>query len=314
MNQILSVNMPNNKEKKVKDRNSKPVDIVKILQFFVIFLMIYGVLVIGMGVYGIIHKQEVDESNSQFQPTFDISESGTDKVMIKVTSTNKNISKLEYRWNNDTSTVVNGTGTYIEKEVSIPSGNNTLHVTVTDENGNQVSNQKQFERESNIKIQVVGTKIKITSESDSTISYMTYKWDDGEEQTVQVNDTKLEKEIDTEKGLHTLTVKTVDENNNIDTKEQKIKAVSKPTVSVQLSADGYFEIKASDDDELSTVDIWIDKDDNKHYQLNLDGKNMKELDYVLQQIPLHDGANYIQVVVKNASGLTEQSGTIQANK
>ena len=81
---------------------------------------------------------------------------------------------------------------------------------------------------------------------------MTYRWDDEEEKTIQINNTTLEQEIDAIKGLHTLTVITVDEENNTDTKVQKINGVSKPKVSVTTDdSKSYFIIKASDDEKLS---------------------------------------------------------------
>ena len=59
---------------------------------------------------------------------------------------------------------------------------------------------------------------------------MTYRWDDDDETTIQINDTKIEQEIDAKKGTHTLKVVVVDIDNKTDTKEQTIKGVSKPKV------------------------------------------------------------------------------------
>ncbi len=100
---------------------------------------------------------------------------------------------------------------------------------------------------------------------------MTYRWDDEEEKTIQINNTTLEQEIDAIKGLHTLTVITVDEENNTDTKVQKINGVSKPKVSVTTDdSKSYFIIKASDDEKLSKLQFKINQDDNKEYFFNLD--------------------------------------------
>ena len=121
--------------------------------------------------------------------------------------------------------------------------------------------EKQYERQSNINFEVSGNKIKITAESEKTISYMTYRWDEEEEKTIQINDTSVEQEIDAIKGLHTLTVIMVDEDNNTDTKVQKINGVSKPKVSVVTDdSKSYFIITSSDDEKLSKVQFRINQD------------------------------------------------------
>ena len=58
------------------------------------------------------------------------------------------------------------------------------------------------------------------------LSYMTYRWDEDEEQTVQINSTTTEQLIEIPKGQHTLTVSVVDINNNTETKEQEVKGVT----------------------------------------------------------------------------------------
>ena len=90
---------------------------------------------------------------------------------------------------------------------------------------------------------------------------MTYRWDEEEETTIQINDTTVEQEIDAIKGLHTLTVIVVDENNNTDTKVQKINGVSKPTVSVTTDSEKtHFIIKATDDEKITKVEFRINQD------------------------------------------------------
>ena len=312
MNQILSTSMPVN-QKKVRNKNSKPIDKNTILRFFAIALLVFGSLMIGIGAYSIIGKQ-ISTKNENLQPSISIEEKSEDTILLKVVH-NKNISKLEYRWNDEESTVTNGNnGKYIEKEIKVPSGNNTLHVLIVDVDGNEIPYEKQYERESNINFEVSGNKIKITYEGNNKISYMTYRWDEEEEKTIQINDTTIDKQIEAIKGLHTLTVVVVDEYNNTDTKKQKINGVSKPKVSVTLSDDEqHFVIRASDDEKLSTVQFKLNKDDNQDYILNLDDRNMKELNYILP-MELQLGQNFIEVIVKNSSGITEETGLVRFDK
>ena len=312
MNQILSTNIPVN-EKKIKNRNSKPIEVGTILRVFAIALLIFGTFLIGTGIYSIIGKQGASK-NESLQPSISIEDKSEDTILLKVVHS-KNISKLEYRWNDEESTVVNGNnGKYIEKQIKVPSGKNTLHVLVVDEDGKEIPYEKQYERESKINFEVSGNKIKITYEGDKKVSYMTYRWDEEEEKTIQINDTKIDQEIDAIKGLHALTVIVVDEDNNTDTKVQKINGVSKPKITVAVDdAKQHFVIKASDDEKITTIVFRLNQDDNQYYTLNIADMNYNDIQYVLP-MELQSGENTIEVTIKNASGVTEESGIIKYQK
>ena len=178
MNQILSTSMPiNDKKNKIKYKNNKPVDIKNILKFFAISILIFGTLVAGTGVYAI-YKTISKENKTETS------------ILLKVTHS-KNIEKVEYNWNNEDKIVVNGKGgQYLEEEIELPAGTNTLHVLVQDEEGKEIKYEKQYELESNINFEVSENKIKITYNGQKQISYMTYKWDEEEEKTIEINDTK----------------------------------------------------------------------------------------------------------------------------
>ena len=143
---------------------------------------------------------------------------------------------------------------------------------------------------------------------------MTYRWDEEEEKTIQVNDTKIDQEIDAIKGLHTLTVIVVDEDNNTDTKVQKINGVSKPKVTVSVDdAKQHFVIKATNDEVITTIVFRLNQDDNQYYTLNIADMNYNDIQYVLP-MELQAGENTIEVTIKTASGVTEESGIIKYEK
>lgn len=314
MNQILSVNMQP-KGKKVKNKDAKPVDTKLVMRIFAICLLILGIAIIAVAAYTIF-KNLTSEESATLQPSITIEDKSEDTILLKVVS-NKNISKLEYRWNDGESTVENGTnGKYIEKEIKVPAGTSTLYVTITDTNGEEYPYQKQYNRDSNIKLDVSGNKIKITYNGDKEISYMTYKWDDQDEQTIQINDTKINKEIDAIKGLHTLTVTVVDEDNNTDTKVQKINGVSKPEVKVRLDdAQTHFVITATDDEQIKTIEFKLNQDDNQDYIIHLDqnGNSLKEIEYTVP-MELQAGRNTIEVTITNSQGITTDSGVYSYEK
>lgn len=314
MNQILSTSMPmDNKKKKEKKVNTNPAAIKSILKFFAIAMLIFGIFTIGTGAYAVF-KNQSDQQEQNLEPSISIEDKDEETILLKVVH-KKNIAKLEYRWNDEESTVVNGNnGKYIEKQIKVPSGKNTLHVLVVDEDGKEIPYEKQYERESKINFEVSGNKIKITYEGDKKVSYMTYRWDEEEEKTIQINDTKIEQEIDAIKGLHTLTVIVVDEDNNTDTKVQKINGVSKPKITVAVDdAKQHFVIKASDDEKITTIVFRLNQDDNQYWTLNIADMNYNDIQYVVP-MELQSGENTIEVTIKNASGVTEESGIIKYQK
>lgn len=314
MNQILSTSMPmDNKKKKEKKVNTNPIAISSILKFFAIAMLIFGMFTIGTGAYAVF-KNQSEQQEQNLEPSISIENKDEETILLKVVH-KKNIAKLEYRWNDEESTVVNGNnGKYIEKQIKVPSGKNTLHVLVVDEDGKEIPYEKQYERESKINFEVSGNKIKITYEGDKKVSYMTYRWDEEEEKTIQINDTKIDQEIDAIKGLHALTVIVVDEDNNTDTKVQKINGVSKPKITVAVDdAKQHFVIKASDDEKITTIVFRLNQDDNQYYTLNIADMNYNDIQYVLP-MELQSGENTIEVTIKNASGVTEESGIIKYQK
>lgn len=305
MNQILSTSMPMEENKKNRNRR-QAIETGSVLKFFGIVILIFGVFIIGIGGYTVCKNQIVKQQN--VEPTIAIENKTDTSILLKVTH-HKKILKVEYGWNDDELEVINGNnGQYVEQEINIPSGINTLHVKVQDEDGKEKNYEKQYEIASNINFEVSGNKIKIVCDSEETISYMTYKWDDGEETKVEINDTKIEEEIEAIKGLHTLTVVTVDENGKKDTKTQKINGVSKPELIIDVDQDiKHFVIKTSDDEKLQKIEIRLNQDDSQRYLLNLEDKDLKELEYVLP-IELQSGENIIEVKVYNSNNVTCESG------
>ena len=192
---------------------------------------------------------------------------------------------------------------YIEEEISIPSGKNTLYIVVTDENGQEIPYQKEYEIQSNINLEVSGNKIKIKYEGENEISYMTYRWDDGEETKIDINDTKIEQEIDAVKGLHTLTVIVVDTNNNTETKVQKINGVEKPKLEIDVDEDKkHYVITTQDDTGLQKIEIRLNQDDSQKFLINIEGKTEYNCTLPME---LQQGDNLIEVTVYNTNGVTE---------
>lgn len=308
MNQILSTSMPMDNKKK---KSGQSIATSSILKFFGIAILIFGIFLAGTGVYAI-YKNQSYQQEQNLEPTISIENKTENTVMLRITH-KRNIARVEYGWNDEEKTVVNGNnGKYLETEIKIPSGTNTLHVLVVDETGKEMTYEKQYEMESKINLEVTGNKIKITYDGDTKISYMTYRWDEEEETTVEINNTSIDKEIDAIKGLHTLTVVVVDENNNTDTKQQKINGVSKPKITMGIDEQQqHFVIQASDEEQLSKIRFVLNKDEeNQSYFVNLEEQNLKEIQYVVP-FELKQGENIIEVTVYNTNGVSEETGVVR---
>lgn len=302
MNQILSIENNTKKDKK-KSKNSGPIEIHTILKFFSIAILVFGVFMIGTGSYSM--YKDSQSSASKIKPTIYVEEISEKEINLQVTH-ERALAKVTYSWNNETPTEITTNGKKkVEQKIEIPTGTNTLNVYASDANGEEIKYQKKYTLQGDIDInfEVEGNNIKITAEGKNELSYMTYRWDEEEEQKVDINDMTTEQKIEIPKGLHTLTVIVVDSNNQTETKEQEINGVTKPKLEVKTDGSANFVIKASDEQGLDRVEFIIYNSEGEALEKNrlrLDGRTELEYSY-----PLHDGENRLEVVVYNKSEVSE---------
>lgn len=303
LNQILSVESPK-KEKKVKMKNKGPVEIDKIVRFFSITILIFGIFMIGTGSYAMYQNSQA--MNSQAKPTIYVENVSETEVKLQVTH-NKNLEKVTYQWNNEEPVELNAKGKRsIEQTIEIPTGENVLTVYAVDENGQEISYPRTYTREGdiNINLEVDGSNLKVTADGKNELSYMTYRWDEEEETRIDINSMQTEQTIEIPKGQHTLTVIVVDSNNQTETKVQEVKGVTKPTVEVTTDGVSNFIIKAFDEEGIKRVEFIINETNRNSLDLDkvypIDQR--KEFEY---SYPLEPGENKLEVTVYNESGVSE---------
>lgn len=305
LNQILSVD--NSKKEKIKNNNMRtrgPIEIETILKFFAISILIFGVFMIGSGSYSMYKETSKEATNKK--PDIYVGQISETEISLKVTH-NKALSEVTYSWNGEEPIQVSCNGKKeIETKIEIPAGINTLAVYATDVNGQKSEYKKGYsvEEDININIEAKGNNIVITANGKNQLSYMTYRWDEEEETKVDINNNQIEETIEIPKGLHTLTVIVVDENNTTQTKEQDVQGVTKPKLDVTTDGTNFL-IKASDEQGIKRVEFIINE--TEKYRLDLTKayesvEDRKEFEYAY---PLHDGENKLEVTVYNESDITE---------
>lgn len=313
MNQILQV-----QENK---RNSNTVDTKKVVLFFAVCLIIFGLILLGQGAYNTylakanekVTPQNPTTSGTQkpfeiVAPTITLTKMEENKLVIKVDS-EVAISHIIYSWNNESSQTLEETGkTNIEEIIDIPTGNNTLNISVIDSNGNETKKQEQFIIETTkpvIELSVVGNDIKINVTSETELSYVSYKWNsetEKKEDMVTYEDrTKFEKLVEIPKGQNTLKIVAVDKNGNQTEKSQDIKGVTKAKTKV-LAKGKYLDFTVTGEENIKTVEFEFN---GKKYIMNTD--TFGETKTVHYKVEMIQGMNYLKITSTTQSNAVDTS-------
>ena len=309
MNQILATSKPTEKKKKTK-RNGGPADIKTIVRVFAIVMLVFGVFMIGTGSYAIYRENEA--SNMEITKPVITETLNEDSTVVALTVTHdKAIDRIEYSWNDDEVQIITGNGRrYIEQEIEIPGGTNTLNVKAIDIQGQEISTQREFTSEEIINLTISeNNKLKITAESETEIAYMTYRWDEEEEQRVDINSITVDQEIDVPMGTHNIMVTLVDVNNETTTKEQTVMGTTKPIIDIGADDAGeYYLITITDETGLERVELNL-----RGEQRTITVENgEKELKYKLQ---LNEGdENRLEITAYNVDGIASDTRRVSAPK
>lgn len=255
MNQILITG-----EEKVKVKKQKKVLPIKpIVAFYAISIIILGICMISGSVYAKDKINEMVEANTK--PSVEITRNDDDNTVEINVKHIRGITRIAYRWNDEKETVIDGKNRKsILETIDLIGGENTLTVSITEENGQTVTYEKTYTVGNipEIKLEAVSNGVKLTATSEQTIDYIQYNWDDGEKQKIDVGEKQYEGIINAPKGQHTLKIEVVDVNNMKAKKEQLVVGDTEPTLTVKPEyVDGKvaFVIDAEDDEKITKVEI-----------------------------------------------------------
>lgn len=243
MNQILSV-QKNNEKKKNKSKIN--IDMKRMAFIISIIMIIFGITCIGKGAFAIMENVDFENKLESAVPQISIEQDGQ-SVIISVSHI-KNIDSISYSWNNDETKKINGNNSnYVSEVIELPRGNNTLSVTALDVTGKKETAKKDFSidtgkdiQKPTVEISVVGNYIKIVAKDDLELSYLTYRWNDEQEEIIHPtsgDNAKIETQIEIKRGQNSLTVIAVDAGNNTTKREEKFAGLTKPVVDVKADGD-----------------------------------------------------------------------------
>ena len=319
MNQILSTELNRNKTK------STVIDIKKILIFFAVVIIIFG---LAIAIPNIIKTYTESKNNVKVQPTVpDVSiEQGEEELTLKINH-DKPITKITYSWNDGQEITINGNNrTSITQTITLPDGTNKLTMKITDETKNVSKIEKEYTKvvdDISLAFSLIENKIKITASDTVQLSYITYKWNNESENKIELEEnaedkTKLEVEVEIPEGLNTLTVVATNINGKSKTKKQDIEGISSPKIFIQQDGE-YLILNVKDDNVVTLINYTIkytDKNYDQPYRIDLtvhdadyynaiDGLTVKtnnqnqiiEVEY--RQLMTEKGINIISLTAEN---------------
>lgn len=313
MNQILITGEEKVQVKKEK-KEKKVVPINGIVSFFAITIIILGICMISGSVYAKDKINSVVEANAK--PQVEINRNDEDNTIEINVQHIRNITKIVYRWNDEEETVLYGKNGESSKNVSetidLIGGKNTLSVGITEENGETVTYEKTYTAGNipEIKLEAVSNGVKVIATSETTIDYISYNWDDGEEEKITVGDKNYEGTINAPRGQHTLKIEVVDTNNMKANKTQTVVGDTEPTLEIKPQyVDGKvaFVINASDDEKITKVEITHNGGEKQVIDVN-------DLTYKKDIIMTTGETNTLIVKVTNLNGLAKTSRVKFDNK
>ena len=307
MNQILAVE--NKKKEKVKTkkiRTGRPIEIKGIVMFFAVIIMVFGLTLAGQGSYAL--YKDIDDRKPENIPYVTIGRVN-DKAIVQISS-NIEISKLVYSWNNGEESAIPIGSTNAREEITLLGYDSVLNLTIEDMNGKRVKFQKQYlltgvditKPVVEIETKDGNDKMKIVAKDETGIAYITYQWEDGEPVTVnadQQGQTEMIVQVPLTVGLKKIKIIAVDTNGNIEEIERKITtSTSRPKMTLRRNK------------QKISIEI-EDKDGIKSIKANLNGEeyeitNVNRKKVKVGYLYLREGNNTISVEVTNVNDYTEK--------
>lgn len=319
MNQILYT--IENEEEKNRTKS--------IILFFAITIMIFGIVMLAMGGYQIATakaaREEAIEAAKIPNIELEFAEE-SNNVIIRVSHV-RAIKDITYSWNNEEEIVLDeNSATDVEEYIELPAGTNTLNVTVTDIEGKTVAVSEEFTYKGTyMEVSVIDNKsLRIVVTDMVGLQSVAYKWND-EEEIVSYPDgedlTVIEVTSDIPIGQNTITVRAVNNENNIEEKQVTVQGISRPTIGINYNSDKtLISIRLNDDQgiqsysyklsgapisEIAENGSIIPEFKDKLTVITSQTKEGQGQNSILEQVEFMEGFNYLEITIINIEGVEE---------
>ncbi len=321
MNQILlteDINRKDNKEdnnKSVK-RSNNAIDMKKIVIFFAIVIMVFGISLAAIFGYRIKNRDKDTKIPLDSKPNLSIQKSENNASVIILASSEIGLKKMIYSFNNiDEETIELNGRTSETKEIIIPNGVTNLKVKVIDKNNNEVEDTEQFNINlelPNIETSIIEeesvkkVKIIVTTQIDD-IKYVKYKWDNEEEEvTLKPEDdskNRIEAMVDIKRGVNVISIIASTVNNGIENTSIRFSGRKNPEIKVTKVLDKIY-IKVTHDIGIKKIEYNIN---GKEYIYDENAKTYnpeaKEIEYYFK---LKEGENTVKVKATSTEDSEEE--------
>ncbi len=307
MNQILVTEVDKKKKKKKNRNTTTSIEIAKIVRFFAVFIIIFGLCLIGHSSYAL--YRDTKASNTENLASISITRIN-DTLNVDVQSV-YNIENFKYSWENSEQRSIPENSKSFQEEIILPSENSILTIILEDETGRAVTYTKDIIMDGidiakpTISIDQQATSIRIKAEDETEIDYMTYKIDNGEEIRIDKNnpaDKTIEYAItqaEIGRGTHTITVTAVDSSGNTATDESEVViSTERPEIkNLYVNQEtGELMIEAADADGIQSIEVNLNGAVYK-----MDDVNRTEATFTLDLV---EGTNTFSIKVENVNGLS----------
>lgn len=307
MNQILVTEVENKKKRKRNRNTTTSIEIAKIIRFFAIFIMVFGLCLIGHSSYAL--YRDIKASNTENLASISITRIN-DTLNVDVKSV-YNIENFKYSWENSEQRSIPENSKSFTEEIILPSENSILTIILEDETGRAVTYTKEVILDGidiakpSISIDQQATSIRVKAEDETEIAYMTYKIDNGREITVNKNndtDKTIEYAITQDeigRGTHTITATAVDSSGNSSTDENEVVISTERPEIKNLYVDqenGQLIIEAADADGIQSIEVNLNGAVHK-----IDNVNRTDATFSLKLI---EGTNTLSIKIQNVNGLS----------
>ena len=297
MNQILLTNNQNNKKKNNYNKNNSG-DMKKIIIFFSVAILIFAILMIC--VYANKLFSNKDENKEIGKPQISLEQ--MDREVKIVAKAEAGISKLIYTWNDDEPIEIDINGiTNYEEALQVPEGESVLKAKIIDQNGEEIETEQDFYIEVDVekpKIEIdesLGNgQIKIiATDENNMLKYITYKWNDEEEITVNAeseNQTTIETIIDVKTGRNTLKITAINGLAKENTLEKIFIGVNNPIIKVTRE-DNILYMTITHDKGFKKIEFSVNEKDYV-YDESFSGYNAQQTE-ISYKFNLKEGENTV---------------------